>query len=921
MSIATMTFLKALFGIAEHPAYLCSLANEKDDPTEPNERYTVTRDATDVAAFISKWDRPKRGTFICVGTIHPGMRRKKESIAEICVFHADIDFKDVIDEPGSILRRLRTLPLPPSLIVSSGNGLHCYWCLKEPLIVNIVDGAETIQRVEAALKLIADLVGGDMKVSHVAALMRLPGTHNSKRDEWKEVAVVDSTGHRYDPDDIETMLYETSPIVLRKLRPSPAEGEVNPYLAIAKVLGLKPPIDIQKRLAAMTYMGGDDSSIHETQIQVSASMLNAGIAIDDVVTTVLEATHAAAGDYGNRWNWKREEKEIRRACETWLAKHPVKTVATPAVDKPANESEKVGHGKTAADVGAADATTLEAADTPTKNSATVHSLDDARNARARKTEKEPKPKTQAMIDRENMHVILGTTILKKLEGEGTPIMIVCGQLWRYSDGLWVAPENNGRHALNREIEMCIRGLSLPSTLKLVAEARGWLFRNPETYHDTLEWDGHGQIAIRGGLIHPKTLAFTPARPGHHVTGRIDCDYDPNAKCPMFLDMLNAMFADRSDDERVNTIGVIQEILGCALIIEKSKALSRALVLHGISNTGKTDLIKAISGLLTDNPISTPLAALDGTHGLMEFMRNAPWVLHEAFDNQKWHFSAIVKSILTGDPVQINVKNGPVITRRIRQPVIWGTNVPPQFKEATKAIVNRLLVISCFTVFDPKVPIGVALEAQRLGYSEPSELILATEKPGLLNWTLAGLRRALKRGYFATTPMMEQTLETIRTDSNIVAGFLAECADYSPGYMISTSDFCASFSVWWGENKGEDRQVPSNDSIGRALAAFGDPRIGIDREKLRDNRHGFYAGLHLNGIGMDYWAGASAEGLARGKTARTSRNQNEVNRYVPPKWDSLPVISKIKKANVLLPDDTSGEELATVTNTGDSSPKP
>jgi hypothetical protein len=187
--------------------------------------------------------------------------------------------------------------------------------------------------------------------------------------------------------------------------------------------------------------------------------------------------------------------------------------------------------------------------------------------------------------------------------------------------------------------------------------------------------------------------------------------------------------------------------------------------------------------------------------------------------------------------------------------------------------------------------------------------------------LAGLQRALERGYFATTPMMDQTLETVRTDSNIVAGFLAECVNYSPGFMLSTSDFCAAFSVWWAENKGEDRQVPSNDSIGRALAAFGDPRIGIDREKLRDNRHGYYAGLHLNGIGLDYWAGASAEGLARGKTARTSRNQNEVNRYVPPKWDSLPVILKIKKATVLLRDDTSGEELATGTYTGDSSPKP
>jgi hypothetical protein len=912
MTLIAMDFLTQLFGIAAQPVFLCSLANDKDDSSEPNERHIAIRDSGDVAAFISKWDRAKRGIFVCVSTVRAGKKRNKEGISEICFLHADIDFKDVVDDPDSILRRLKSLPLPPSLIVSSGNGFHCYWCFKEPLVVNIVDisdtgGNETIERVEAALKLLADLVGGDMKVTQVAALMRLPGTHNSKRDEWKEVTVIEDTGNRYDPDDIETMLYETSPIVLRKLRSSPTEGEVNPYEEIAKLIGFKPSIDVEKRLSDMVYMGGGDASIHETQVQVSASMLNSGIAIDDVVAAILEATRTAAGDYGKRWNWKREEKEIQRACNTWLVKHPVKAVVS-AVVIPVGETEEAGGY-----MPAADAATPEPAHTPATNSATVHNLDDARNARAKKPEKERRPKTQAMIDRENMHVILGSTILKKREGEGTPIMVVCGQLWRYGDGLWVAPENNGRHALNREIEVCIRAFGFPSTLKLVAECRGWLIRNPDTGYDTINWDDHGQIAIRGGLIHPKTLAFTPAKPEHHVTGRIDCDYDPMAKCPKWLAMLDAMFADRVETERCSTIILLQEILGCALIVEKSKALSRALVLHGISNTGKTDLIKAMSGLLTDNPISTPLAALDGTHGLMEFMRQAPWVLHEAFDSQKWHFSAIAKSILTGDPVQINVKNGQVITRRIRQPVIWGTNVPPQFKEATKAIINRLLVVSCFTVFDPKEPVGVALEAQRLGYSEPSEMILATEKPGLLNWALAGLQSALKRGYFATTPMMDQTLEAVRNDSNIVAGFLAECVDYSPGYMISTSDLCASFSVWWGENKGEDRQVPSNDSIGRALVAFGDPRIGIDREKLRDNRHGYYAGLHLNGIGMDYWSAASAEGLARGKTARTSRTPNEVNRYVPSKWDSLPVILKIKKAAVLLRDDTSGEELAIVTN--------
>jgi phage/plasmid-associated DNA primase len=172
-------------------------------------------------------------------------------------------------------------------------------------------------------------------------------------------------------------------------------------------------------------------------------------------------------------------------------------------------------------------------------------------------------------------------------------------------------------------------------------------------------------------------------------------------------MLGSTFADKSEQERVETIALIQEMLGMALIEEKSKALSRALIFHGGSNTGKTDLIKTISGLLTDRPIATPIGAFSGTHGLMEFTRKAPWVLHEAFNGAIWHFSDTVKSILSGDPVSINVKNSAIVTQRIRQPIFWGTNYPPQFKESTKAIVNRMVVISTGVVFDPKKPLGVA----------------------------------------------------------------------------------------------------------------------------------------------------------------------------------------------------------------------
>jgi hypothetical protein len=129
---------------------------------------------------------------------------------------------------------------------------------------------------------------------------------------------------------------------------------------------------------------------------------------------------------------------------------------------------------------------------------------------------------------------------------------------------------------------------------------------------------------------------------------------------------------------------------------------------------------------------------------------------------------------------------------------------------------------------------------------------------------------------------------------LVAGFLEECVSYDPGYMISTSDFCAAFSVYWTENKGEDRRTPSNESIGKALVAFADPRIGVDGKDLRDNKRRYYAGVHLNSIGLEYWKAAAEDDLAGGKTARISDSQGHVNQLLLPRWSELPVILKLKR---------------------------
>jgi hypothetical protein len=319
--ISAVSFLKTLFAHTTEQVYICSFSNERNDPTQVGERHMHTRLPKYVMSFLQKWNKPGRGLFFCVGTMKTGAKRNKENIVETIGLHADLDFKD-IDlgyTCGQIVRKLQVLQYPPAAIVFSGNGLHCYWLFKEPM-----ETQPSVDRIEAALKQLADLVAGDLAVCEISRVMRMPGTHNTKSGAWTEVEVLSLDGRRrYELGDLEEWLCEVSPVLLRKSRErAVTAGENCPFMEFAKQYGIKGRIDVEQRLANMMYMAGGDSSIHVTQRSCTAALLNAGVHIDEVVERVLVATLTAAGEYGARWNWPREERKIRGMCLSWLRKHP-----------------------------------------------------------------------------------------------------------------------------------------------------------------------------------------------------------------------------------------------------------------------------------------------------------------------------------------------------------------------------------------------------------------------------------------------------------------------------------------------------------------------------------------------------------------------------------------------------------------------
>jgi hypothetical protein len=114
----------------------------------------------------------------------PFVRAQKRYIAAINCLYGEFDVKDY-GSKEAIAQHLESSTFPtPSATVDSGGGLHGYWLLREPFMLDSDDrrtAAEIIQRMWV------QAIGADKSVHDLVRILRIPGTLNFKYDPARPV--------------------------------------------------------------------------------------------------------------------------------------------------------------------------------------------------------------------------------------------------------------------------------------------------------------------------------------------------------------------------------------------------------------------------------------------------------------------------------------------------------------------------------------------------------------------------------------------------------------------------------------------------------------------------------------------------------------------------------------------------------------
>jgi hypothetical protein len=290
------------------PYFVCSLPNPG---TKGPHRQFISEDPAKIEEWAQAEDRPGLSVYYCVNPLVPdATRRCLETVAEITCLHVDLDFKDLEESADAIDQRLRQLPEPPTEVRDSGGGRHVIWNLREP----IKRGDPDFEPTKVLLKRLTQCLCGDPAPAHIAALLRQPGTHNTKRGEPVLCQTLWNGGGAVDPADIAAMLdlLQDAPLLTRK-GPESHNGHTQ----------WKAPVDVEARLAQMKWQGTGDTAINVTQRDCSAKMLREDCSVEVVVDYIFEATRkAVAGELAaNDWDWNEEKVQIEGLCYRHINKN------------------------------------------------------------------------------------------------------------------------------------------------------------------------------------------------------------------------------------------------------------------------------------------------------------------------------------------------------------------------------------------------------------------------------------------------------------------------------------------------------------------------------------------------------------------------------------------------------------------------
>jgi|GEM_PF-610672 len=910
-------FLWTLYG-DEPPGYLViftkpgnrSAAFPAGDHGSAAEHAVAESDTKDVYFNVGlQGKEPERG------------RGKAETVSAIPGLWMDIDVRGPNhkqeDLPGSVEEAKKVfdwLPQAPTLIVSTGGGLHCYWLFKEPWRLDSHEewkrARELSRRFQRAIIAKGKEFGWRLdNTSDLARPLRLPGTYNRKGDEPYLVEYLEQHDteeeYFYDPEDFEANLptdKSSEPSANTRVANPPeelhpaaqvgpiAEGcswmrhcrddaERIPYTDWFHMLG------ILQRCAEGQEVAHSWSQPYPqyTQEETAAKLIDAA-KVGPVTCRYVEE------DLG----WQ----GCTRCSNKGRVKSPIVLGRNPrgemTVEKATSLVQEAVEKYRAGDPGAPfekevsrALAWLEKNDLPEfqrlkhelTNVARVpkRDLNNCIKGAKKELEEEERQRARAesMPDRTWLEWAksLGFSVdeatgdvtglnhnifAKHVLSEVTLLVTSDGRFHRYGGGLWseVSTLEMGRmlHDMMEEVREDIWNAGWEGAVV------GSLARKAE-FAEVLDQDRE-HINLANGMFNINTYELVAHDPSFRSSVQLPIALDSGAECSRFLRFLDEVF--EGDEQRVM---LVQEMLGYCLTPETRA--HKSFILTGAGANGKSVLIDVLEALVGKENVShVPLGELSKPFSRADIVGKLVNVSSENEVEGSKLNTQYFKNLVAGDEVRVERKYEQGFSYRPICKLVFAVNKLPDSRDKSHGFYRRLVLIPFDRIFS--------------GEDDDKHLLekLLAELPGIFNFAVEGLRRLREREFvFTEAQVVKEQLHDYKSEQNPVIPFLEEnIVEGREEDRLFRSEIWKRFKIWChvhGYNAYFSEVNRNRNKFWADLIAAA-KELGIEIPKKPEKTGGerYYKGLALTNDGKRPNVAELFQGTGRPKTEETSDSKSD-----------------------------------------------
>jgi putative DNA primase/helicase len=320
------------------------------------------------------------------------------------------------------------------------------------------------------------------------------------------------------------------------------------------------------------------------------------------------------------------------------------------------------------------------------------------------------------------------------------------------------------------------------TRKNVKQAAQWL-PNFATNIDQYDTDKYLASTL-DGTLDLRDGRFYEAKRGDYVTLQFGANYDEKADCPRWKQFLQEVFHGDGD-----LIRYMQKVVGYSMTGDTSE--QKMFVLYGFGKNGKTVFINAVQAVLGDYAGSASFKTFDAdkqsenTNDLA-MLRGKRFVSMVETAADKKLNEPLVKQVTGGDKVTCRFLHKEFFDYFPQFKLFLATNHKPVITQTDFGIWRRIALIPFTENFEGREEKGL-------------EEKLLSEKPGILNWALEGLKMWQREGLQPQPKAVVKATEKYKKDSDTVGQWLEARTDPKSTSTVKSSTAYNDYRDWATEN--------------------------------------------------------------------------------------------------------------------------